>query len=230
VQGAAGIVEHPEGFLRAASDLAHKHGTLLIADEVAVGFGRTGAMFACDLEGVTPDILCLGKGISGGYTPLAATLIRENIASSFDGDENEYRTLFHGHTYTGNPLACAAAIASLDLFDRDGIVEHARALGEMMRNELTDRLADHPNVGDVRGRGVMIGIELVRSRSPHRVFERAQRVGMSLCGIARGNGAIVRPIGDVLILNPAPAMDTETAQELVETTIRAIESFDFPRD
>ncbi len=227
IQGAAGIVEHPAGFLTAASELARSHGTLLIADEVAVGFGRTGEMFACDDEGVTPDILCLGKGISGGYLPLAATLVREGIAASFDGDDNEYRTLFHGHTYTGNPLACSVALRSLDLFERNDVLANARSIGGLIRSTLEHELADHPNIGDVRGRGVMVGIELVRSRVPHERFERSARVGMRVSELARDRGAIVRPIGDVLILNPAPAMDPQTARDLVDSTIGAILAFDF---
>lgn len=229
IQGASGIYEHPEGYLRAISDLARDHGVPLIADEVAVGFGRAGAMFACDAEGVTPDILCLGKGITGGYMPLAATLVREEIAASFDGAEGEYRTFFHGHTYTGNPLACAAGLASLDLLIENSVVENANAIGGAMRTMLREALADHPNVGDVRGRGVITGIELLRTRSPHRAFDRTARVSYRVCDIAREAGAIVRPLGDVLVLNPAPAMDEGTARRLTATVIDAIKTFDFDR-
>ncbi|MEQ9617313.1 MAG: adenosylmethionine--8-amino-7-oxononanoate transaminase [Phycisphaerales bacterium] len=227
VQGAAGIVEHPNGYLRAVAEMAKDRGALLIADEVAVGFGRTGAMFACEHEDVTPDILCLGKGISGGYLPLAATIVREGIASSFDGEHGEYRTLFHGHTYTGNPLACATAIASLDLFQRDDVLANANRIGAAMRSRIERDLASHPNVADVRGRGVMIGVELVRSRSPFERFDRTDRVAYRVCDLARERGAIVRPIGDVLILNPAPAMDGATAMELAEILVDSVNAFDF---
>jgi adenosylmethionine-8-amino-7-oxononanoate aminotransferase len=227
IQGASGIYEHPEGFLKAAWELARAHGVPLVADEVAVGFGRAGGLFACDVEGVTPDILCLGKGITGGYMPLAATLIREDIAASFDGAEGEYRTFFHGHTYTGNPLACVAGLASLDLLLERGVVEHATSVGEAMRSMFRKTLSEHPNVGDIRGRGVITGIELVRSRSPHEAFDRTMRISYRVCDIARESGAIVRPLGDVLVLNPAPAMDAKTARELASATIDAIKSFDF---
>lgn len=227
VQGAAGMITQPGGYLRAVAQRVRERGLLLIADEVATGFARTGEMFACDVEGVTPDILCLAKGISGGYLPLAATLCREEIAAAFEGEYHEHRTLYHGHTYTGNPLACAAALATIDLIERDAVVENARRIGELIRARLRQRLRDHPSVGDVRGRGVMTGIELVASRSPWRRFDPAKRVGQAVCDAARNHAVIVRPLGNVVILNPAPAMDEPTAERLVEAVIAAIETFDF---
>ena len=118
VQGAAGMLVHPPGYLRAVRELCDRYGVLLICDEVATGFGRTGTMFACEQEGVAPDLLCLAKGLTGGYLPLAATLATERIYEGFLGAPEEQRTFFHGHTYTGNPLACAAALANLDAFEQ----------------------------------------------------------------------------------------------------------------
>src|SRR5882757_1156385 len=156
VQGAAGIIVHPPGYLRAVRELCDTHGLLLICDEVATGFGRTGTMFACEQEDVAPDLLCLAKGISGGYLPLAATLTSEEIYAGFLGAPAEQRTFFHGHTYTGNPLACAAALASLKLFERDDLVRavagKAVALGRM-----AERLRALKHVGEVRQKGFMVG-------------------------------------------------------------------------
>ena len=123
VQGAAGMLVHPPGYLRAVRELCDRHGALLICDEVATGFGRTGRMFACEHEGVAPDLLCLAKGITGGYLPLAATLATEEVYEGFLGEYEEFRTFFHGHTYTGNPLACAAALATLDVFEEERTLE-----------------------------------------------------------------------------------------------------------
>ncbi len=227
MQGAAGMIEHPDGYLQGVERLARERGVLLIVDEVATGFARTGGMFACDVEGVRADIVCMGKGISGGYLPLAATVCSPEIARSFDGEPGEERTLFHGHTYTGNPLACAAGIASFDLIQQRGIVEHANTIGGLMEREIAGGLSDHPHVGDVRRRGVMIGIELVQGRQAWVAFERSARVGRSVCEAITRSGAMVRPLGDVLVLNPAPAMDKATCGRLIRLVVDGINSFDF---
>ncbi|TVQ30746.1 MAG: aminotransferase class III-fold pyridoxal phosphate-dependent enzyme [Phycisphaeraceae bacterium] len=227
MQGAAGMIEQPEGFLAGVAERVRSRGLLLIADAVAVGFGRTGTMFACEEEGVRPDILCLAKGITGGYLPLAATLCTDEIAEAFEGEPGEGRTLYHGHTYTGNPLACAAALASLDLFEKRGVLANVRRLSEIMRTRLRDALADHPNVGDVRLRGVMCGIELVQRRDPWTPFNPASLVGAAVCGAARPQGLIIRPLGDVVILMPAPGMDQDTLERMLDAAIGAIRDFDF---
>src|SRR4051794_27728550 len=159
VQGAAGILVHPDGYLHAVRELCDRHGVLLILDEVATGFGRTGTMFACEQEGVAPDLLCLAKGITGGYLPLAATLATERIYQGFLGEFEELRTLFHGHTYTGNPPACAAALASLEVFEEEGTLDRLAPKIELL-GELLEPLAAHPAVAEVRRRGFMTGIEL----------------------------------------------------------------------
>jgi adenosylmethionine-8-amino-7-oxononanoate aminotransferase len=223
------MIEQPDGFLAGVARLAREHGVLLIVDEVATGFARAGGMFACDVEGVRADIVCMGKGISGGYLPLAATVCSDDVARSFDGEAGEERTLYHGHTYTGNPLACAAGIASFDLLIENEIVAHADSVGELMEREVIRGLAAHPNVGDVRRRGVMMGIELVRSRSPWTPFERSSRVGRAVCESITRAGAMVRPLGDVVVLNPAPALDMGTCGRLIEGVVDGINSFDFSR-
>ncbi len=159
VQGAAGMLVHPPGYLRAVRELCDRHGALLICDEVATGFGRTGRMFACEHEEVAPDLLCLAKGITGGYLPLAATLATEEVYKGFLGEYEEFRTFFHGHTYTGNPLACAAALATLDVFEEERTLERLRPKIELL-GDLLAGVEAMPEVREVRRCGFMTGIEL----------------------------------------------------------------------
>jgi adenosylmethionine---8-amino-7-oxononanoate aminotransferase len=216
VQGAAGMLVHPEGYLRGVRELCDRHGVLLILDEVATGFGRTGRMFACEHEGVAPDLLCLAKGITGGYLPLAATLATERIYEGFLGEFEEFRTFFHGHTYTGNPLACAAALATLDVFEEERTLERLAPKMELL-GALLEPLAGHPAVREVRRCGFMVGIELVdfplRLRMGHRVTLEARR-----------RGAIVRPLGDVVVLMPPLAISAGELRRLVAITGDAIEA------
>ena len=216
VQGAAGMVVHPDGYLRDVRELCDRHGALLILDEVATGFGRTGRMFACEHEDVAPDFLCLAKGLTGGYLPLAATLASERIYEGFLGEHEEFRTFFHGHTYTGNPLACAAALATLDLFEQERTLERLRPKIDLL-GELLEPIAAHPAVAEVRRRGLMTGIELadhpVELRMGHRVTLEA-----------RSRGAIVRPLGDVVVLMPPLAIAEPELRRLVSITAEAIDS------
>jgi adenosylmethionine-8-amino-7-oxononanoate aminotransferase len=223
VQGAAGILVHPPGYLRRVRELTAEHGIPLIADEVAVGFGRTGTMFACEQEEVVPDILCLAKGITGGYLPLAATLTTAEIHDAFLGGPHGGRTFFHGHTYTGNPLACAAALASLDLFSRNDVLGNVRDNADRLRTRLR-RLADHPHVGEVRQKGIMVGIELVQDRQTNEAFPAVQRMGHLVTLEARGRGVIIRPLGDVVVLMPAPAMPAELIDRLCDVAAQAIQA------
>ena len=222
VQGAAGILIHPPGYLKRVRELTAAHGIPLIADEVAVGFGRTGTLFACEQEGVSPDILCLAKGITGGYLPLAATLTTDEIFSAFLGEPHEGRTFFHGHTYTGNPLASAAALASLDLFARNDVLATVAA-NERRITERLRPLAEHPHVGEVRQKGVMVGIELVQDRETKTPFPAARRTGHRVTLAARKRGVIIRPLGDVVVLMPAPAMPTDLIDTLCDVASEAID-------
>jgi adenosylmethionine-8-amino-7-oxononanoate aminotransferase len=199
VQAAAGMIVHPEGFLSAVAAAARKHGALLILDEVATGFGRTGTLFACEREGVVPDLLCVAKGLTGGYLPLAATLATDEVYAPFLGRYAEYRHFFHGHTYTGNPLGCAAALATLEKL-RDGrlvsgVAEKARVLREAL-----EPVAAHRNVGEVRQAGLMVGIELVADRDKKTRFPAGEREGHKLCLALRNYGIFIRPLGDVVVL------------------------------
>lgn len=215
VQGAAGMIVHPGGFLRGVRGLCTRYDVLLICDEVAVGFGRTGRMFACEHEAVSPDLMCVAKGITGGYLPLAATLATRRIFDAFLGEPWEGRTFFHGHTYTGNPLACAAALASLDLFERNRLVESVRRKSEVLSRLLDEQLGDLPHVGEIRQKGFMVGIELVEDRETRRPFDPKRRIGFQVCLGARRHGVIIRPLGDVVVLMPPPAMETNDLAILV---------------
>ncbi|HEY2601479.1 MAG TPA: adenosylmethionine--8-amino-7-oxononanoate transaminase [Thermoleophilaceae bacterium] len=214
VQGAAGMIVHPEGYLREVRELCNRHGVLLICDEVAVGFGRTGRMFACEHEGVTPDLLCVAKGITGGYLPLAATLATERIYQGFMGEHEDFRTFFHGHTYTGNPLACAAALATLDVFKEERTLERLQAKLELL-GRLLEPVVDLPMVGEVRRRGFMVGIELGG-------FAPEERMGHRVTLEARRRGAIVRPLGDVVVLMPPLAISEQDLERLVVIVWEAI--------
>ena len=228
MQGAGGMIRQPDGYLSGVVQRCRRLGVLVIADEVATGLGRTGAMLACDLEHVRPDILCLAKGLTGGYLPLAATLSTDEIAESFEGEIGEGKTLYHGHTYTGNPLASAAALASLDRIERNGVVENGAKIGAIIQSRLRESLEDHPNVGDVRNRGVLTGIELVRSRKPWTPLDANLRIGAAVCDAVVQRGTMIRPLGDVVVLNPAPAMDEATVHRLLDAVIGAIVEFPFP--
>ena len=221
VQGAAGMIVHPDGYLRRVAQACRRHGVLLIADEVAVGFGRTGRFFACEHEDVAPDILCLGKGISGGYLPLAATLTTERIYNAFLGDYTDYRTFFHGHTYTGNALACAAGVASLRLFETDGVLRRASAIADRLARGLAP-LAEMPHVGEVRQRGVMVGIELVADRATRRPYPPGERRAARACEAAVRRGVWIRPLGDVLILMPPYCVTDAEVDRLTDTARDAI--------
>jgi adenosylmethionine-8-amino-7-oxononanoate aminotransferase len=216
VQGAAGMLLHPPGYLRAVRDLCDRHGVLLILDEVATGFGRTGRMFACEHEGVAPDLMCLAKGITGGYLPLAVTLATEEIYKGFLGEHEEFRTFFHGHTYTGNPLACAAALATLDVFREERTLERLQSKIDLL-GQLLQPVWAHPAVRQVRRRGFMVGIELVEHPLPVRI---GHRVTLE----ARRRGAIIRPLGDVVVLMPPLSISHEDLRRLVGITVEAIEA------
>jgi adenosylmethionine-8-amino-7-oxononanoate aminotransferase len=202
VQGAGGMLVHPPGYLAGAAQLCRENDVLLIADEVATGFGRTGTLFACEQEKVTPDFLCLAKGLTGGYLPLAATLTRQPVYDIFLGATADRRAFYHGHTFTGHPLGCAAALASLALFHKDRTLERLPALERTLRGRLGRKLASHPVVGEVRQKGLMVGIELVADRATRRPFPAADQVGAMVCAAAREHGVILRPLGDVIVLMP----------------------------
>ena len=231
VQAAAGILVHPVGYLKRVRELTRQYGIPLIADEIAVGFGRTGTLFACEQEDVSPDILILSKGLTGGYLPLAATLVTDEIYDAFLGDPWSGRTFYHGHTYTGNPLACAAALASLRLIDEHDVIANARRIEAVLRRELLAITVSHVGVGggaavhfaEVRQKGAMVGIELVQDRETLTPFPSERRIGHQVTLACRRRGVILRNIGDVIVLMPAPAMPEELVVQLCRVVVNAID-------
>jgi adenosylmethionine-8-amino-7-oxononanoate aminotransferase len=213
VQGAAGMLIQPPGYLRAVKELCDAHDVFLICDEVATGFGRTGTMFACEQEGVVPDFLCLAKGLSGGYLPMAATLTTDRVYEGFLGRYEDFRTFFHGHTYTGNPLACAAALATLDVFEEEQTLELLPLKLDLFQQLLDDLVAPLDHVVEIRRCGLMCGIQLAPT---------APRIGHEATLEARARGAIVRPLGDVVVLMPPLSIAPDLLEELVEITSDAI--------
>jgi adenosylmethionine-8-amino-7-oxononanoate aminotransferase len=223
VQGAAGMIVHPEGYLAGLRALSRTHGALLIADEVAVGFGRTGTLFACEQEGVTPDFLCLAKGLTGGYLPMAATLTTEEVYSAFYGHAADGKTFFHGHTYGGHPLGAAVALASLKVFDDEETLP--RLAPKIAR--LTERLAEFSalsHVGDVRQRGLIAGIELVADKASKTPYAWSEQVGARVCARARDFGLLIRPLGDVLVVMPPLAIHLEQLDVMIDVMIDCVRS------
>jgi len=222
MQGADGMIAQPPGYVRRMRELCDRHGALLVCDEVATGFGRTGTMFAVEQEGVVPDILTMAKGITGGYLPLAATVTTERVFESFLGPFSEQRTFFHGHTYAGNPLACAAAAASIRLLRDRKVIEGLPAKIAALSRALAPALRME-HVGDVRQRGLMVGIELVRDRATKEEYAYALRAGHRVILEARRRGAILRPLGNVVVLMPPLAMTQAELEGLAGIALASIE-------
>lgn len=221
VQGAAGMLMMPEGYLRRLRAVTRECGVLLVCDEVATGFGRTGTMFACDREGVAPDIMAVAKGLTGGTLPLAATLTTEEVYRGFLGRYEEFKTFFHGHSYTANPLGCAAAIATLSLFEKEDVLERVNRLSGLLSESLED-LAGHPNVGDIRRKGLMAGIEIVADRAAKERFPPERKTGQRIARKAREKGILLRPLGDVIVLMPPLSSTEREIEELAEAAEWAI--------
>lgn len=201
VQGAAGMLMSPPGYLKKARELCREFGVLFIADEVAVGFGRTGKMFACEHEEVVPDIMAVAKGLTGGYLPLAATIVTDEIYEAFLGEYSDFKTFFHGHTYTGNPVCCAAAFASLELFEKERTLEELQNKIQLLKDGLKDFKA-LAHVGDLRQKGFMVGIELVKDKKTKEPYPLEEKVGIRVIMEARRRKVVIRPLGNVIILMP----------------------------
>jgi adenosylmethionine-8-amino-7-oxononanoate transaminase len=221
VQGASGIIVMPEGYLKAIHNLCKKYDVLLIADEVATGFGRTGKMFACEHEGVTPDLLTCGKGLTGGYLPVAATLTTNDIYQAFLGRYEEQKTFFHGHSYTGNPLGCAVALANLSLFEQTKLIQHVEKLSIFIKEKLAN-FHNLQHVGDIRQSGVMIGIELVQSKMTKEPFHWNDRVGVKVSKKAKELGLLTRPLGNVIVFMPPLASKHSEIEEMLDILYQAI--------
>ncbi|MBI3999131.1 MAG: adenosylmethionine--8-amino-7-oxononanoate transaminase [Candidatus Omnitrophica bacterium] len=228
MQGAAGMMNQPKGYISRARELTKQYNILLIFDEVATGFGRTGRMFASDHESITPDILCLAKGLSAGYLPLAATVTTEEIYEAFLGRYEELKTFFHGHTYTANPLACAVSIANLELFERGRVIERLAPKIQFLREEL-GRFTGLDHVGDIRQVGFMVGIELVRDQHSRAPYELKEKIGIRVVQEARCLGVIIRPLGNVIVLMPPLAMEIKDLKKLLQVVYQSIQKVTMKR-
>ena len=222
MQAAAGMLVHPPGFLRAVRDITRRHDVLLIADEVAVGFGRTGTLFACEQEGVVPDFLCLGKGITGGYLPLAATLTTQRVWDAFLGAHAELRTFFHGHSYGGNPLAAAVGLESLAVFRDERVLERMPEKIARLRERL-EEISDLAHVGEVRQCGLMAGIQLVADKATGRSYPWQEKRGARACLAARKHGAMLRQLGDVVVILPPLCITPDQIDRLAHAARAGIE-------
>lgn len=221
VQGAAGILTQPEGYIKRVRELCNKYNILMIADEVAVGFGKTGKMFACEKEDVVPDIMTVAKGISGGYLPLAATITTDEIYNGFLGKYEEFKTFFHGHTYTGNPLACAVAIANMEIFEEENVLENLQDKIKYLSSRL-ELFKELQHVGDVRQQGVMIGIELVKDKETKEDYSSVERIGHKVILESRKNGLLIRPLGNVIVLMPPLSITMKELEILCDVTYNSI--------
>ena len=224
IQGAAGMIAQPEGWLKETCSRVRSHGALLIADEVMTGFGRTGSagsLFACGLEGILPDFLCLAKGLTGGYLPMAATLTTQPVFDAFLGDYSEFKTFFHGHSFTGNPLGAATALESLALLKSPTSSRHRHALEKSLGHEL-ESLWRLPTVGDVRQVGLVAGVELVRDWRTRASFPLEVQTGIRVCQAMARRGVLTRPIGNVIVLMPPYSTTSRQLKTMVTALHDAI--------
>jgi adenosylmethionine-8-amino-7-oxononanoate aminotransferase len=221
IQGAAGIIPQPNGWLKRVTEIARAHGALLVADEVMTGFGRTGIQFACQKESVQPDFLCLAKGMTGGYLPMAATLTTQNVFDAFLGEYGEFKTFFHGHSFTGNQLGAAAALASLEILQSKKSISERQNLEKVLRDEL-QTLWSLPNVGDIRQVGLIAGIELVKNWRTREPFDLRERAGIRVCEVMARRGVLTRPIGNVIVLMPPYCTSKAQVRQMIAAIAEGI--------
>lgn len=221
VQAAGGMIVSPEGYLKKVREYCDMYEVLMILDEVATGFGRTGKMFACEHEEITPDILVLGKGLTGGYLPLSATITTQEIYDEFLGNYDEFKMFFHGHSYAGNPLSCAAARGNLEAFKNNNTLESLQDKIDFLEDELQEFLSlEH--VGNVRNKGLMVGIELVKDKKTREPFEPRLKMGWRVADKALENEVLIRPLGNVVVLMPPIGIPMDDLKKLVRVTYKSI--------
>lgn len=223
IQAAAGMIIHPDGYLKRIRELCSKYDVLLIADEVATGFGRTGTMFACQQGGVTPDLMAISKGLTGGYLPLAATLATEEIYKAFLGKYEDFKTFFHGHSYTGNPIGCAVALGNLEVFRKERTLTRLQPKIRLM-SELLRPLRKLPHVGEIRQQGFMVGIELVQDRDTRNAYPVEARIGHRVAQEARRRGLLIRPLGHIIVLMPPLTTSARELKRMVDIIQHSIET------
>lgn len=223
LQGSAGMCIYPALYLKKLRELCYRYNVLLIADEIATGFGRTGKMFACDHADISPDIMCVSKGLTGGYMPMAITITTDEIYNAFYDDYNKGKAFMHSHTYSGNPLGCAAALAVQRILREEHILETAALHAEYLNQRLTNKLGNHPNVGEIRHIGLINAIELVRNRKTKEGFDPELRIGYQIYKRALQYGLILRPLGNVLYFNPPLNINESEIDQSIDRCVAAIE-------
>ncbi len=221
VQAAGGMIVSPPGYVKQVRGYCDKYDVLLILDEVATGFGRTGKMFACEHEHVTPDIMILGKGMTGGYLPLSATITTQEVYDAFLGEYDEFKTFFHGHSYSGNPISCAAALGNLEVFRKVKTLEKLQEKIQLLEQELRE-FKGLKHVGDVRNKGLMVGIELVEDKETKMPYELKMKMGWKVADLAKEDEVLIRPLGNVVVLMPPIGISMEDLKKLLTATYRAI--------
>ena len=221
VQTAGGIKVAKEGYLKDVRNICNNYDVLLIIDEVATGFGRTGEMFACDHDKVTPDILVLGKGLTSGYLPLSATITTQDIFDTFLGDYEELKTFFHGHSYSGNPLSCATAIANLEIFDEEKTISKVKKTIKILEDELKE-FKGLKHVSDIRNKGLMAGIDLKKDSNKNIAYELKERIGKKICDLARKEGVLIRPLGDTIVIMPPISINQKELKKLTKSIYKCI--------
>ncbi|MEQ8836868.1 MAG: adenosylmethionine--8-amino-7-oxononanoate transaminase [Lacipirellulaceae bacterium] len=226
MQGAAGLLMQQPGYLRGVRELCTKYGVLMIADEIVTGFGRSGKMFACEHEDVVPDLMCLGKSLTAGYLPMAATLVTPEVYQAFLGEFSEQRTFYHGHTFGGNPLAASVALASLDLIEETKMLAEVLLPRVEQLQQRLERLSKHseigPHIGDIRQLGLMAAIELVSDRETMTSYEPNERIGYHVCRVTTQKGVWLRPLGDVVVLMPPPVISEEELDLLFDVLTESL--------
>lgn len=225
LQGSAGMRIYPPAYLKKLRELCDRHDVLLIADEIATGFGRTGKLFACDHAGISPDIMCISKGLTGGYLPMAITVTTEKVYEAFYADYNEGKAFMHSHTYSGNPLGCSAALAVLKILREEPILENAAARAKYLTKRLDEALSDRPYVGEIRHIGLIHAIELVSDKQDRTGFDSSLRVGYQIYKRALEEGLILRPLGNVLYFNPPLIIGENEIDEAIRRCVRAIDAY-----
>ncbi len=221
IQGAAGMIAHPKGYLSKLERLIRQHRLQLIADEVMTGFGRTGSLIACHHEGVQPDFLALAKGLTGGYLPMAATLTTQKVFDSFLGSYESFRSFFHGHSFTGNQLGSAAALANLEILQSSSSLQHRQKLTAWFQEALRE-LWSHSHVGDIRQVGLIAGIELVKDRSSRTPYPITERIGIQVCQAMAKHGVLTRPIGNVIAILPIYTMTKRQVTQIIDALSKSI--------
>ena len=221
VQAAAGMLVYPKGYLKGIRKLCTKYNILMIVDEVAVGFGRTGKMFACEHEGVRPDLMVIAKGLTGGYLPVAATLATDRIFNAFLGRHDSKKTFYHGHTYTGNPLGCAAAIASIDIFKCEKTLQSLQPKIRLLETKLR-KFKGLKHVGDVRQCGFLAGIELVKDKRTKKEYLMSDKIGIKVIMEARKRGLLIRPLSDVIVIMPPLSISKVDLSRMLDIIYQSI--------